>query len=79
MFGRLSVAGSIIGGIKETQELLQFCADKKVFPDCKVIEANQIDEVWDKLSGAGGAGNVDGIRYVIDIKKSLENKDFVPK
>ena len=40
----------------------------------KVVEAKDIDSCWDKLTKT----NADGIRYVIDIKKSLENKDYIP-
>lgn len=75
MFRRQAIAGSIIGGIKETQELLDFCAQHKVWPDYEVVEANKIDWVWDQLTGDGR--NADGIRYVIDVKKSLANPDFV--
>jgi len=40
-----------------------------------MIEAKDIQSAWEALSNS----NADGIRYVIDIKKSLENKDFLPK
>ena len=72
---RISIAGSIIGGIKETQEVVDFCFKHGIYPDCKVIEAKDIDWCWDQLDGT----NADGIRFVIDIKKSLKNKDFLPK
>jgi hypothetical protein len=39
------------------------------------IEANQIDYAWEQLNGK----NKDAVRFVIDIKKSLENKDFLPQ
>ena len=74
MFGRLSVSGSIIGGVEATQECVDFCAKHKVYPDCKVIEAKEIDWAWDELRKS----NADGVRFVVDIKKSLENKDFLP-
>ena len=74
MMSRLSIAGSLIGGIKETQEVIDLCFKHGVYPDCKVVEAKDIDECWDQLQGS----NADGLRYVIDIKKSLENKDYLP-
>ena len=74
---RFSIAGSLIGGVKATQECLDLCAEHQIWPDCKVIEAKDIDWAWEQLSGEGG--NKDGVRYVIDVKKSLENKDFIPK
>lgn len=67
MFNRQSIAGSLIGGIKETQELIDFCHEKNLYPDCQTVEAKDIDDCWEKLISNGH----DGIRYVIDIKKSL--------
>ena len=72
---RISIAGSLIGGVKETQEVVDFCFEHGIYPDCKVIEAKDIDWCWDQLDST----NADGIRFVIDIKKSLKNKDFLPK
>ena len=69
---RKSVAGSLIGGIKNTEEMLEFCSKHNILPDTQTIEAKEIDWAWDQLSTT----NKDGIRYVIDIKKSRENKDF---
>ena len=74
MMNRLSISGSIIGGIKETQEMVDFCFKHKIYPECQSIEAKDIDWAWDQLEKT----NPDGVRFVIDIKKSLENKDFLP-
>lgn len=74
MFNRQQIAGSLIGGVRETQEVVDLCAAKNIYPDCEMIEAKDIDASFDKLEQS----NADAIRYVIDIKKSLENKDFVP-
>lgn len=71
---RKNVAGSLVGGIANTEEMLALCAEHQIFPDCEMVEAKQIDEVWDTLA----TSNKDGVRYVIDIKKSLENPEFVP-
>ncbi len=43
-------------------------------PDTQLVEAKEIDWAWEQLLTT----NKDGIRYCIDIKKSLENKDFLP-
>jgi uncharacterized zinc-type alcohol dehydrogenase-like protein len=74
---RKAVAGSMIGGIANTQECLDLCAKHNILPDCQMIEANQIDWAWEQLTGTGG--NADGIRYVLDVKKSLANDSFMPK
>lgn len=73
MFNRQKIGGSLIGGIAATQECLNLCAQHKIWPDCKLIEANQIDWAWEQLSGS----NQDAVRFVIDIKKSLENESFI--
>jgi uncharacterized zinc-type alcohol dehydrogenase-like protein len=46
--GRRKLAGSLIGGIKETQEMLDFCARKKVLADIELIAANKINEAYDR-------------------------------
>ena len=72
MYQRHAVAGSFIGGIQETQECLDFCAKHQIWPDCETITAKKIDWCWEQLN----TSNKDSIRYVIDIKASLEDKDF---
>ncbi|MNN73198.1 putative formaldehyde dehydrogenase AdhA [compost metagenome] len=46
---RRSFAGSMIGGIRETQEMLDFCAEHNIAPEIEVIHANQIDEAWERV------------------------------
>ena len=77
MLKRQKIGGSIIGGIKATEEVLELCAKAGIYPDIQIIEAKDIDWAWQELIGTGG--NKDGVRYVIDVKKSLQNKDFLPK
>jgi len=77
MMHRKSISGSHIGGIKNTEECLELCAKHNILPDCQTITASQIDWAWDQLVGEGG--NKDGVRYVIDVKKSLEDSSFMPK
>jgi uncharacterized zinc-type alcohol dehydrogenase-like protein len=47
--GRRSWAGSPIGGIKETQEMLNFCAEHGIGSDIELINADQIDEAYDRV------------------------------
>ena len=49
LFGRKMLSGSIIGGIKETQEMLDFCGTKKIISDVEVININQINEAFKRL------------------------------
>ena len=49
IFKRRSIAGSLIGGIAETQEMLDFCAEKGIVADIEMISAQQIDEAYDRM------------------------------
>jgi uncharacterized zinc-type alcohol dehydrogenase-like protein len=49
LFGRRSLSGSLIGGIAETQEMLDFCGQHGITSDVEVIPAQQIDEAYDRL------------------------------
>jgi alcohol dehydrogenase (NADP+) len=46
---RRSLAGSAIGGIKETQEMLDFCAEKGITSDIELIKIQQINEAYERL------------------------------
>lgn len=60
--GRKSLSGSGIGGIKETQEMLDFCAKKKMASDIEMIKMSQINEAYERLL----KGDVK-YRFVIDM------------
>jgi uncharacterized zinc-type alcohol dehydrogenase-like protein len=47
--GRKSFAGSLIGGIAETQEMLNFCAEHGLGAEIEVIKADQIDDAWERV------------------------------
>ncbi|CAN5349347.1 NAD(P)-dependent alcohol dehydrogenase [soil metagenome] len=50
LFGnRRSFAGSGIGGIRETQEMLDFCAEHGIVPDTELIDASYINEAWARV------------------------------
>ncbi|MES2043140.1 MAG: NAD(P)-dependent alcohol dehydrogenase [Pseudomonadota bacterium] len=49
IFGRKSIAGSLIGGIAETQEMLDFCAEHGIVSDIEMIDIRQIDEAYDRM------------------------------
>lgn len=46
---RRSLAGSAIGGIKETQEMLDFCAEKGITADIELIKIQQINDAYERL------------------------------
>ena len=49
IFGRKSIAGSLIGGLPETQEMLDFCAKHNIVSDIELIRMDQINEAYDRL------------------------------
>lgn len=65
--GRKSFAGSNIGGIAETQEMIDFCAEHNITADIELIHVDQINEAFDRLE----KGDVK-YRFVIDMA-SLKN------
>lgn len=65
---RRSFAGSMIGGIRETQEMLDFCAEHNITPEIEVISAKQIDEAWERVLASDVR-----YRFVIDIS-TMENE-----
>lgn len=46
---RTAIAGSLIGGIAETQEMLDFCADKGIVADIEMIDIQDIDAAYDRM------------------------------
>lgn len=65
---RRSFAGSMIGGIRETQEMLNFCAEHHIAPEIEVISAGRIDEAWERVLASDVR-----YRFVIDIS-TMENE-----
>jgi alcohol dehydrogenase (NADP+) len=49
IMGRRSLAGSAIGGIRETQEMLDFCAEKGISADIELIPIQKINEAYERL------------------------------
>ena len=49
IFKRRSLAGSLIGGIKETQEMLDFCAEHNITSDIEMIQMRQIDQAYERM------------------------------
>jgi alcohol dehydrogenase (NADP+) len=49
LMGRRSLSGSIIGGIAETQEMLDFCGEHNITSDVEVIPIQKVNEAYDRL------------------------------
>ena len=59
---RRSLSGTLVGGIAETQEMLDFCAEHGIAAEVEIVGADEIDKAFDRLA----AGDV-RYRFVIDI------------
>ncbi|MDP5200612.1 NAD(P)-dependent alcohol dehydrogenase [Flavobacterium sp. DG2-3] len=62
ILGRRSFSGSLIGGIAETQEMLDFCAEHNITSDVEVIGVNDVNDAYERLL----KGDVK-YRFVIDM------------
>lgn len=63
ILARKNLTGSSIGGIRETQEMLDFCAEHGIAPQIEVIRADEVDQAWARVK----QGDV-RYRFVIDIE-----------
>jgi len=66
-FNRSRVLHSAIGGIKATQKVIDLCAKHKIYPEIKIVPAEELNSIFQQLDGS----NDEGVRYVLDIKNSL--------
>lgn len=64
-FGRQSLAGSMIGGIAETQEVINYCAEHNILPDIELIRPDQIDAAYTRVRGKDIQ-----YRFVIDMQSA---------
>lgn len=62
IMGRRRVAGSLIGGVRETQEVLDFCAAHNIHPVCEIIRPDQVNEAFEAMDKGDIAH-----RYVMDM------------
>lgn len=62
IMGRKSIGGSLIGGLPETQEMLDYCASKNIVSDVEVIDIKYINEAYERML----KGDVK-YRFVIDM------------
>ena len=62
VFGRKSIAGSLIGGLPETQEMLDFCAEHNIVSDIELIAMKDINTAYDRLEKSDVK-----YRFVIDM------------
>lgn len=69
VMGRKSLAGSNIGGIAETQEMLDFCAKHDITADIELIKVQEVNQAFERLE----KGDVK-YRFVVDMASLKEDK-----
>jgi len=62
IFGRRVIAGSLIGGVRETQEMLDFCGRHNIVSDVELVRAEQVNEAYDRTVRSDVK-----YRFVIDV------------
>ena len=62
IFGRRSLSGSLIGGIAETQEMLNFCGEKNILSEVEVIRMDEINDAYTRMQK-----NQVKYRFVLDL------------
>jgi uncharacterized zinc-type alcohol dehydrogenase-like protein len=62
LLGRRRVSGSPIGGIRETQEMLDFCAEKKILPETETVRIDEVSHAFERMEKADVR-----YRFVIDM------------
>ncbi|CAH9070116.1 unnamed protein product [Cuscuta epithymum] len=68
LMGRKLVAGSGVGGMKETQEMLDFSAENNITPDVEVISMDYVNTAMERLSN-----NQVKYRFVLDIANTIKS------
>ena len=62
LMGRRRIAASLIGGIAETQEMLDFCGRMNILPECEMIRMDEINEAFERMEKSDVR-----YRFVIDM------------
>lgn len=70
LLGRRRIAGSPIGGIAQTQEMLDFCARKNILPEVEMIEMDQINDAYERMERSDVR-----YRFVIDMSSLAAARD----
>jgi len=68
IFNRYNVSGSLIGGVPETKEMLEFCTANNIMPEIKVIAAKEAPDAYKAMEN----GTSEAIRHVIEMETIKE-------
>jgi len=71
-FGKSKVTFSAIGGILNTQEVIDLCDKNKIYPEIEIHSVTELNRIYEKLDSSNDAGK----RYVLDIANTLNESTF---
>ena len=69
IFKRRGIVGSLIGGLKETQEMLDFCAEHNITSDIEIIPIQEINHAFERMLKSDVK-----YRFVIDLASLKDNQ-----
>lgn len=70
--GKCTITGSGIGGIVNTQEVIDLCDKHKIYPEIKICPVQELNRIYEILD----SNNDGGIRFVLDLQGSLNEDAF---
>lgn len=73
VLGNKSVMGSVTGGIKETQEMLEFCAEKKILPMVEKVPCSYVNEAYQRVMKSDV-----NFRFVLDVEATVPEVPNAP-
>lgn len=68
VFHRIGIQGSLIGGIADTQEVLDLCAEHGIAPEVEIVSTKDLDKIYDELRNGNPR-----YRHVLDMKAFEDN------
>jgi uncharacterized zinc-type alcohol dehydrogenase-like protein len=69
----INLCSSLIGGIEETQEMLEFCSEHEIHPEIEIISGDQVNGAMEQLIGRSN----DKARFVIDVS-TIDGREIAP-
>ncbi|KAJ3085305.1 hypothetical protein HK100_009093 [Physocladia obscura] len=72
IFKRIKIAGSLVGGLTETQEMLDFCGKHNITSDIELVSVNQTEQAWERMLKSDVK-----FRFVLDIAGTLNKNAIV--
>ena len=70
---RNKIGGSLVGSIKETQDMLNFCGEKGIVCDIELVSCGYVNKAWERMLNSDVR-----FRFVLDVEKTLVEGSVPP-